>query len=113
MALIHQQNEQGLYNLILPDIEQLLIYLLVGKDRVPFIEELISNSMAHVRELLNDNPHKLHEEIARALYLERIRMKTEHWRSDSPDERRFWQRVNEAIVNSSTQRGITPWTTHR
>ncbi len=107
MALIHQQNEQGLYNLILPDIEQWPIYLL-GKDRVPFIEELISNSMAHVRELLDDNPHKLHEEIARALYLERIRMKTEHWRVDPPDERRFWQRVNEAIVHSSTQRGITP-----
>ena len=66
MALIHQQNEQGLYNLILPDIEQWPIYLL-GKYRVPFIEELISNSMAHVRELLDDNPHKLHEEIARAL----------------------------------------------
>jgi len=105
VALIHQQNKQGLYNLVIPDIEQWPIYLL-SKDRAPFIEELISNSMAHIRELLDDSKQKLHDEIARALYMERIRMKTEHWRVDPPDERGFWRKVNETIAHISTQKGI-------
>lgn len=106
VALIHEQNAQGLYNLVIPDIEQWPIYRLT-KDRKPFIEELVSNSMAHVKELIGDNKQKIQEEIARALYLERIRMKTEHWRVDPPDERGFWRRVNDTIVQSSTQKDIT------
>ncbi len=106
MAYILKKGSHRLYEPVLPNIEDWPISKLT-EEKKHFLEELISNSGEHVKALLNNDPQLMHEEIARTLYKERIRMKTNPWRVDGdmqPHEKVFWNKVKKSIVENSLQK---------
>ena len=105
---IIKESPHHIYPPILPDIESWPINALT-KERDAFHEELVSKSMAQLESLL-DTPLKIHDEIARALYLERMRMKNNPWKVDkriNPDEKSFWNKVHKLIVKTSLENHAT------
>ncbi len=102
-SITHQKNEAGIYAPILPDLKDWPIYKLAQK-RSEFIDALQLQSMERIRNILGNNDQRLHDELARALYLERIRIKQEPWRVDPSDEWSFWQKVNKGLVESSLRK---------
>lgn len=102
MALEHKRDERGLFNPVLPNIEDWPICR-ISRKRSVFIQKLITNTVGHVYEYSDNDPQKVHEELAKVLYRERIRVKTEPWRVDPPDEKTFWKNVQNTLIETSLQ----------
>ncbi|MGB1204780.1 MAG: 1-acyl-sn-glycerol-3-phosphate acyltransferase [Chitinophagales bacterium] len=101
-AYIIKESPHHIYPPILPDIESWPINTLTT-EKDSFHEELVSKSIAQIETIL-DTPVKIHDEIARALYLERMRMKNNPWKVDkriNPDEKSFWNDVHKLLVKTS------------
>ena len=103
-ALEHKRDEKGIFNPVLPDERDWPIYKL-SHDRKGFLKEYTEKSKAHLRTLLGNDEDKLEEEIARALYRERIRIKEEPWKVDPADEKSFWKKINEDLVKIAQDEG--------
>lgn len=103
MSLIIAKNREAIFDVVQPDIEKWAIYQL-SQDRDNFSRYLVAQSIEHILKLLDNNPKRLHEEIAKALYLEHLRMKAEPWKVDPPDEKAFWGRVNDTLVEASLKK---------
>lgn len=100
MAIYIKTSNQALKQVLQPNIEDWAIYQL-EKDKSNFIETLTDETMKHLRTLLHNDHKKIQEEIARTMYLERIRIKEDPWAIDPPDEKAFWNKVNEQLINST------------
>lgn len=97
-------------------IEEWPIYLL-AQNRDKFREEFIKQSKQHILKLLSssdssnfeesDKPSsfhnfkKLHDELEKTLYLEKIRIKNDPWSVDPPDDKEFWNNINNELVQTS------------
>lgn len=76
---------------VIEDIRQWPIYKL-SEDEAAFVAEV----KAHSREKLKSRfttDKELREEIARVLYLERIRLAEKPWEADPKDEYQFWNNI--------------------
>ena len=71
----------------------------ISRNRDEIMEQVIAESM----EVLLAKTRKsgiLREELARAHYLEKIRMKEEPWKVDPKDERQFWNNIKEELIRT-------------
>ncbi|HMX05473.1 MAG TPA: 1-acyl-sn-glycerol-3-phosphate acyltransferase [Chitinophagales bacterium] len=83
------------YPRIIPDIDNWPIYTL-SKDREQLIESVIDETLENI---LKKNPTEkdIHDELAKAVYLEKIRVERP-WKTDAPDEKTFWNGVKNKLV---------------
>lgn len=101
-SIIHQPNEKGYYPPIIPDIKAWPIHQLT-LDKTVFEAQLVAQSVERMRQVTKD-ANDLHQEMAKALYSERMRLKNEVWKVDNvKEEKAFWNKVNDILVNSSLQ----------
>lgn len=80
---------------VLP-LEEWPIYK-VNKDKRKVLKEVVQESMENILAE-NQKPGALREEIAKTLYLEKIRIKKEPWEIDPPDEYAFWDKIKKKLV---------------
>ncbi len=91
------------YEPVIPDIEEWPIYLLT-KNRDTFIEELVQMSKEKVTAVAN-TPQKLQEELAKTMYKEQIRIKSDPWKvDDTKAELKFWKGVKKNLIRTSVQK---------
>ena len=88
-----------LYEPLFPDIRTWPIYQLT-KDRDAYLKEVKASAFAAVKELTKNNSG-LNDELAKTLYLERIRITTNAWAADKPDEKSFWEGVKKKLIKIS------------
>lgn len=86
-----------LYDPVFPHVEDWPIYKL-AENQEEFIELLKQDSMRIIHDLTQSNPAKLEDELAKTLYLERVRMKQTPWKADKPDEGAFWSGIKKKMV---------------
>lgn len=82
------------YPFVQPDLKDWPLYKLT-KDKEAFLKEVIEYSI----DKINANNEDVSDEIAKAIYLERIRIKEEPWRVDPRDEKKFWSSIRKGLVN--------------
>jgi glycerol-3-phosphate O-acyltransferase len=103
MPILIKTSNQALRQVLQPNIEEWPIYQL-ERDKTQFIEQLTDESMQHIRQILGNDPKRIMEEVARTMYLERIRIKNEPWAVDPKDEKPFWNAVNEQLIDISRKK---------
>lgn len=86
-----------IYPHVLPNIEDWPIYQL-SEDRRAFVEELEAFTMLCYKKKTNA---QLTDIIAKTIYMERIRTKEEPWKVDPPNERSFWNKMQQTLFNGS------------
>lgn len=86
-----------IYPHVLPNIEDWPIYQL-SEDRRGFVEELEAFTMRCYQKKSNA---QLTDIIAKTIYMERIRTKEEPWKVDPPNERSFWNKMQQTLFNGS------------
>ncbi len=103
MSISHRKNKKGQYEPVLPNMEEWPIFK-IGKNRKQFVEDLSDDTVRRILEITGDDV-RLREEIAKAYYLEKIRMRTDPWSVDPKDEKVFWAKVKKGMIRSSLQKG--------
>jgi len=86
-----------LYDPITSDSDEWPIVKL-SDNRDAFLQQLVQESIANIKESLGNNPTKLKDELARTLFSERIRLTQTPWKADAPDEKDFWSKVKRDMV---------------
>ncbi len=86
---------------VIPEIRDWPIYKLAN-DRENFIKEVTEFTVARIKQTRKD---KLSEELAKVIYLERIRTKEQPWRVDPPHEINYWNRLHRQLVKKSLDKG--------
>jgi len=89
---------------VLPDIYEWPIYKLT-RDRVSFMEEWIEATRNRILEL-TDNGKNLHEELAKTMYLEKIRLTQNPWKTDTEGEKRFWNQIRTRVLANADKSPI-------
>lgn len=97
MATKVHTTDGWLYDPVISDEEEWPIVKL-SNNRDAFLEELVRESIASIKESLGNNPTKLKDELARTLFSERIRLTQTPWKADAADERDFWSTVKKDMV---------------
>lgn len=105
----HLKNKHGIYLPIQPNTNEWIISKL-SKNRAEFITEFTEATLQLIKNTNQNNPSKIHEEIANAMYLERIRLSERPWKVDPPDEKVFWKKANEILVDASLKKNKTELT---
>ena len=88
-----QNKERKIYPPLYPNIEDWPIYRL-SEDRRAFVEEIEEFT---TERLLDQSSKKVHDMLAKTIYLERIRIKEEPWKVDPPNENQFWKRLSKKL----------------
>ncbi|MBK6609383.1 MAG: 1-acyl-sn-glycerol-3-phosphate acyltransferase [Sphingobacteriales bacterium] len=99
MSLSHEQNRLGIYDKIIPNLTDWPISKL-SQNRQSFIDAHIEQSKAQILTGLK-HPDELKKVLAKALYLERIRIKEDPWRVDPSDEKSFWNNITRKLIKIS------------
>lgn len=86
-----------IYPHLFPNIEDWPIYKL-SEHRRDFVAKLEDFTLRHYAKKSNAQVSDI---IAKTIYMERIRMKEEPWKVDPPNERQFWNRIQNMVVNNS------------
>lgn len=112
MSELIQENKQEIQESstaitgMLPHIEEDVTKWPIHKfseERENVLDELVKMSVEDVRKILN-NPEKLNEELAKTMYREQIRLKTDPWKVDDvKGELKFWKKVRKTLVKTSVQ----------
>ncbi len=89
--------KSNVYPHVLPNIEDWPIYKL-SEDRRAFVEELEAFTMRCYQKKSNT---QLTDILAKTIYMERIRTKEEPWKVDPPNERQFWNKMQQTLFDGS------------
>lgn len=81
---------------VVEEIRDWPIYKL-SADKEAFVEEVKKNAKAKLKERFKTDK-VLREELAKVLYLERIRLTEKPWKADPKDERQFWNGVKGKFI---------------
>ena len=100
MTSNHQPDENGVYPLIEPNLKEWAIYKL-GQHKDAFARRLIAESKKVVERTVGESNSSIHDELSKAMYKERIRIKQEPWDVDPPDEKHFWYKVNDYLARTA------------
>lgn len=93
-----QNNKRkDLFPQVLPDMQDWPLVRL-RKRKKEFIDTVVKATMTRILALCTD-ADKLEEEIAEAMYLEKNRIKLRPWAVDPKDEKDFWQKIEDALVD--------------
>lgn len=89
--------EQPTYPLpsVIPDLRDWPLHKL-NEDRENFMEEVWA--FAREKVLANKKAGTLREQLAKTLYMERIRLVETPWRVDPPDEMDFWSDIKDKLI---------------
>lgn len=101
MSKLHEKTKEGFYKPIQP-IEEWPIHKM-SQNRDAFIQSVTKESIQIVNQKTSNDPVKLREAMAKVLYNERSRLIQEPWRVDPPDEKDFWKKVHQTILQGATQ----------
>ncbi len=82
---------------VIPDIREWPVNKLYKK-RVDFAREV---SEFTIQRILNRKPEEVSQMIARAAYLETLRIKEEPWKADPVDELQFWKKIKKQLAKHS------------
>ncbi len=85
-----------IYPHILPDLVDWPIYKL-SEDRLRFIEDIEGHTLDVILSKFVD---KLETVVSKTIYMEKIRLKTEPWRADPPNEYAFWKKIQSRLTQS-------------
>ncbi|MEO1715303.1 MAG: 1-acyl-sn-glycerol-3-phosphate acyltransferase [Bacteroidota bacterium] len=85
---------------VMPEISDWPIYKL-HQDRRNLIEEMDAFTIDRLQKKYGG---ELSSVIAKAIYMERIRIKEDPWKVDPPDERTFWKKVQSKLKEKSLDR---------
>jgi glycerol-3-phosphate O-acyltransferase len=91
---------QDIYPHVIPEIEDWPIFKLHA-DRKNFVREIDDFTRERLSKLHGD---KLDDIIAKTIYLERIRIKEEPWKVDPPNERQFWRKIRQRLIDPTATR---------
>jgi len=94
-------NTQKKYPYILPNPEDWPI-VKMSQRRYEFIKEVIDEGFNKCLSKFNTHD-ELVEEIARAVYQERIRLTQKPWKADAPDEKEYWSTVKSELIKITSQ----------
>ncbi len=83
------------YKRIIPDIEDWPIHI-ISKNREQVIKSVVEETLQNI---INKNATEkdVHNELAKAIYLEKIRVERP-WKTDPPDDKKFWTEVKNKLV---------------
>ncbi|MCW5908567.1 MAG: 1-acyl-sn-glycerol-3-phosphate acyltransferase [Chitinophagales bacterium] len=81
---------------VIDDIRQWPIYKL-SADRENFVHEVKTAARAKLKEKFATDK-ALREELAKVLYMERIRLTEKPWKADPKDERQFWSSIKSKFI---------------
>lgn len=94
------------YPYVIPDLEEWPLVKLT-KDKENFLKEVNDYTIDYLLKLVDDED-KISDEIARAIYLEKKRLKEEPWRVDNPkQEKKFWNSISKSLIRKSLDRDET------
>jgi glycerol-3-phosphate O-acyltransferase len=71
----------------------------IARQREEILEKVIENSLENVVDHYPKN-FAIRQEIAKTLYLERIRIRNESWEVDPEDEPQFWSEIKKSYAKS-------------
>lgn len=69
----------------------------MGRKRDVLVKEVEKNTIETIHALTH-NRAGLNEELARTLYMERIRISQTPWKADKPDEKAFWSGIKKSLL---------------
>lgn len=81
----------------------------LSDDKEMFVAEVKERTIQKLKERFKNN-RQLHDELARVLYQERIRLTEKRWKADPKDEPMFWSNIKSKLVRldqMNGQSGIT------
>ncbi len=81
---------------VIEDINQWPIKKL-SDDKLSFVEEVKARTKEKLRAKYPTDK-ALHDELAKVLYQERIRLTEKPWKADPPDERQFWNGMKSKLI---------------
>lgn len=89
------QSTTSPYKRIIPDIEDWPIHI-ISKNREQVIKSVVEETLQNI---INKNATEkdVHNELAKAIYLEKIRVERP-WKTDPPDDKKFWTEVKNKLV---------------
>lgn len=106
MSVVRNTRSGWLYEPLFPDINTWPIYQLT-KDRTAFLKQVREAAFEAVKEQTKTTSG-LNEELAKTLYLERIRITTNKWAADPPDEKSFWEGIKKKLIKISPENEKSP-----
>ena len=91
----NSQSTTSPYKRIIPDIEDWPIHI-ISKNREQVIQSVVEETLQNI---INKNATEkdVHNELAKAIYLEKIRVERP-WKTDPPDDKKFWTEVKNKLV---------------
>lgn len=72
----------------------------LSRNRKEFINEVIQQSIEKIRRE-KDGSGEIREEIEAALYREKLRIKSNPWKVDPPDDYKYWEKIKNYLVELS------------
>jgi glycerol-3-phosphate O-acyltransferase len=90
-------------NQVQPEEEWSILKL--SNRRQEIIDEVIRKSIQKINADTEDAKMTLEDQIAKTMYLERIRMKEEPWSIDPADENSFWKSIKKGLIRNEKHFG--------
>jgi len=95
--MLTMKEKRPIYPHIFPDISDWPIYK-QSENRRAFVAQLVDFTVNRIQSRPVSDVTDL---IARTIYMERIRIKEEPWKVDPPNERQFWKKIHNQLVDYS------------
>lgn len=73
----------------------------LSRNRSDFLDDVIQQTCKRIEEERSNTGKSLGDVIGAALYLEKIRMRAKPWSNDPKDEKDYWNRVNDKLLQIS------------
>lgn len=94
------------YPYVIPNLKDWPLVKL-SEDKERFLKEVNDYTIDYLFKLAEDED-EISDEIARAIYLERKRLKEEPWRVDNPKkELKFWKSISKSLIRKSLDKDET------
>lgn len=90
------------YPFVIPNLDDWPIVHLMN-DKEAFKKSVVYFTRDRILEL---HGHRLDEEIAKTMFLERERIKNDPWRVDPPNEKKFWSKVQKGLLKQPLEDDI-------
>jgi len=84
------------YKRIVQDIDEWPIAK-ISRNKVAVSEEIVEETLQHILAK-NKTEQDIHNELAKAVYLEKIRLNSKAWKTDPTDDKTFWNGVKNKLV---------------
>ena len=81
---------------VIEDLRQWPIHTKLTLEREDFMSKVVE--FAKIKVVANKKAGDLHEQLAKTLYMERIRLIENPWKVDPPDEMDFWSDIKDTLL---------------